>query len=137
MIGCLRKLVFLVGLLCFAALAVTGFIPWLVFGEQIAGWWLVIHVTAGGVFAGCMAVLAVLSAENNRLDKLGAQVCFWGVLFLSLPVILSPVLSMFKLFGTDWQRLLLQIHRYSTLVLSIFALAYLLLATAVKTEKNG
>jgi cytochrome b subunit of formate dehydrogenase len=160
LIGALRKLVFLVAMLCFAVLVVTGFVPMIFLGKSITGWWLMIHATAAPVFAACVAVLAVLWADRNRLDKnywpwlnhilhrqpknaaspekheLKLRMCFWIVLSLSLPVILSAVLSMFKLFGTDGQELLLQLHRYSTLLLSLFAIVYLYLAAMSEMEKT-
>jgi cytochrome b subunit of formate dehydrogenase len=161
LVGALRKLIFLLAILCFIVLAVTGFVPRVIFGSAISGWWLMIHATAAPVFAGCVAVLAVLWANRNRLDKnywpllnriLGRQpksvvapekhelklkICFWVVLVLSLPVILSAVVSMFPLFGTHGQEVLLQIHRYSTLLLSLFAIIYLYLAALIEMNRTA
>jgi cytochrome b subunit of formate dehydrogenase len=120
-----------------------------------------IHATAAPVFAGCLAILAVLWADKNRLDKnyfpwlnrilnrqsksaaepqkneLELKICFWIVLFLSLPVILSETLSMFYIFGSNGQEVLLQIHRYSTLLLSLFAIIYLYLAALNEMTKTA
>jgi len=161
LIGTLRKLVFLLALLCFVVLAVTGFVPRVVFGEAISGYWLMVHATAAPVFAACVAVLAVLWADKNRFDKsywswlnkivrhqprnaaapekyeLKLKICFWAILVLSLPVIGSAVLSMFSLLGTHWQELCLQLHRYSTLLLSLFAIAYLYLAAMTEMERTA
>ncbi|MFH1370539.1 MAG: cytochrome b/b6 domain-containing protein [Planctomycetota bacterium] len=161
LVGALRKLVFLLAMLCFVVLVVTGFVPVIFLGSSIHGWWLFIHAIAAGVFAACLAVLAVLWADKNRLDKnywpwlnwilhrqpkstappekyeLKLRICFWLILVLSLPVILSAVLSMFPLFGTYWQEILLQLHRYSTLLLSLFAIAYLYLAAISEMEKTA
>jgi hypothetical protein len=158
LLGALRKLIFLLAILCFLILVVTGFVPRVVFGTVISGWWLMIHATAAPVFAACIAMLAVLWADRNRLDKnywpllnrilnrtpksvtvpekheLMLRICFWVVLTMSLPVILTAVVSMFPIFGTHGQEVLLQIHRYSTLLLSLFAIIYLYLA--VLTEMN-
>jgi cytochrome b subunit of formate dehydrogenase len=158
LVGALRKLVFLLAMFCFIVLAVTGFVPRVILGSAISGWWLVIHATAAPVFAGCVAVLAVLWADRNRLDKnywpllnralhrqpksvvaperheLKLRICFWIIMVLSLLVILSAVVSMFPLFGTHGQDVLLQIHRYCTLLLSLFAIVYLYLAAL--TEMN-
>jgi len=68
-IGILRKLVYLLALLCFAVLAITGFFPQVVLGKPISGYWLMLHATAAPVFAGCLAVLAVMWAHNCRFDK--------------------------------------------------------------------
>ena len=161
LVGALRKLVFLLAILCFVILAVTGFVPRVVFGVAISGWWLMIHATAAPVFAACVAILAVLWAGRNRLDKnywpllnriLGRQpksvvaperhelklrICFWIILGLSLPVIFTAVVSMFPLFGTHGQEVLLQIHRYCTLLLSLFAIVYLYLAALTEMNRTA
>ncbi len=161
LIGALRKLVFLLALLCFAVLVVTGFVPVIILNKSITGYWLMVHATAAPVFAACIAILALLWADRNRLDKnywpwlnrilnrqpksttppekgeLKMKICFWLVLVLSLPVILSAVLSMFPLFGTDWQQLLLVLHRYSTLLLSLFSIVYLYLAAFTELRRTA
>lgn len=161
LIGVVRKLVFLLAMLCFAILFITGFVPRVILGRAISGYWLMIHATAAPVFAACMAVLAVLWADKNRLDKnywpllnrilqrqpksttapekheLKLKICFWVVLTLSPVVILSAVLSMFPLFGTHGQDVLLDIHRYSTLLLSLFAIVYLYLAVLTEMGKTA
>jgi len=160
LIGALRKLVFLLALLCFVILVVTGLIPKILWGS-VSGYWLSVHATASPVFAACMAILAVLWADNNRFDKnylpflnrilarqpkstaapqrceLCLKISFWCIMFLMLPVILSAVLSMFPIFGTDGQHTLLWIHRYSTLLLSLFGIIYLYLAGLNEMEKTA
>jgi cytochrome b subunit of formate dehydrogenase len=160
-VGALGKLVFLLAMLCFVVLVITGFVPVIFLEESIGGWWLFIHAIAAGIFTACLAILAVLWADKNRLDKnywpwlnwilhrqpkstippekyeLKLKICFWLILVLSLPVILSAVLSMFPLFGTYWQELCLQLHRYSTLLLSLFAIAYLFLAAMREMSALG
>jgi cytochrome b subunit of formate dehydrogenase len=161
LLGVLRKLVFLLAILCFVVLALTGFIPRVVFGVALSGWWLMIHATAAPIFAACVAILAVLWADRNRLDKnywpllnrivgrspkstttperneLMLRICFWVILTMSLPVILSAVVSMFPIFGTHGQEVLLQIHRYSTLLLSLFAIMYLYLAALTEMNRTA
>ncbi len=157
--GVLRKLVFLLALLCFLVLAVTGFVPKLILGKTIFGYWLMVHATAAPVFIACVAVLAVMSAQENRLDKsywpwlntvlrrrpenaalpeqheLIRRLCFWVILFLSLPVTLSAVLAMFPLYGTGWQEFLAQTHRYCTLGLALIAIIYLYAAVLAETGR--
>jgi cytochrome b subunit of formate dehydrogenase len=149
-LGVLRKLVYFVALLCFVVLAVNGFYPSLILGRAISGYWLMLQVTAGGVFAGCLAVLVLMWAHRCRFDKsdwqqlrrliwreagesseLGQKICFWLIILLALPVILSIVLSMFTLFGTGAQEFLLQLHRYSVLLLALVAIVhtYLIIRT--------
>jgi hypothetical protein len=160
-IGSLRKLIFLLALLCFAVLIVTGFVPRIFWDSAITGYWLSVHATAAPVFAACLALLTILWADNNRFDKnyipllnrllsrqpkstiaprkceLCLKISFWCVMVLAIPVILSAVLSMFPIFGTHGQEMLLQIHRYSTLLLSLFGIIYLYLAGLNEMEKTA
>lgn len=153
LMGVLRKLVYLLALLCFVVLAITGFVPRLFFNEIISGFWLMIHATFAPVFAICLAVLAVMWASHcrftgadwpwlNRLirrvtlpktaeeksvcqcSNLGQKITFWLIVVLALPLILSIVSSMFPLFGTHWQELLLDAHRYSALLLALAVIVH-------------
>ena len=134
----LKKLVVKLGLLSFLMLAVTGFLPYFFFGGTVSGYWLIVHVTAGGFFSACAAGWAVLYAERNLFGSglTAAKFCFWVIVVLSLLAILSVLLSMFKIFGTDWQNILLQIHLYGTIALSLFIIAYLYLSTTYKKEQK-
>ena len=159
----LRSLVYLLALFCFAVLAVTGFYPLLVLGEHISGYLVMIHATFAPVFAICLAVLAVMWARRCRLAygdwpwlerfvqrvtlvksangqmrirscDLGQKVAFWLIIFLALPLILSIVLSMFPLFGTHWQEILLGVHRWTAYVFApaVIVHAFLLVRTLLK-----
>ncbi len=137
MISFLKKMVVAFGLLSFLTLAVTGFLPYFFFGGVVSGYWLIIHVTAGGIFSACAAGWAVLYAERNLFGSgWTTKVCFWVIVVLSLLVILSVLLSMFELFGTDWQRFFLQTHLYGTIILSLFVIAYLYLSATRKKEQE-
>jgi len=159
--GALRKLILLVALFCLIVLAVTGFVPSVIYDEAIGSWWLFIHAIMAGIFAVCMAALAVLWADRNRFDKnylpwlntilrrqpkstvtperyeLEIKICFWGIFVLMVPVILSAIVSMFKIFGTHGQEVLLQIHRYCTFFLTILAIIYLYFAALNEMEKTA
>jgi hypothetical protein len=138
MISFLKKLIIVFGLLSFLTLAGTGFLPYFFFGGRVSGYLLILHVIAGGVFSACAAGWAVLYAERNLFGSgmTKAKLCFWTIVVLSLLVILSALLSMFEFFGTDWQRLLLQTHLYSTIALSLFVITYLYLSAAHKKEQK-
>jgi cytochrome b subunit of formate dehydrogenase len=156
-LGVFRKLVFLLALVCFILLVISGFYPAIIRHKELSGYLLMLHVTAGGVFAGCVALLAILAAYQHTFNKndwqqvliltgygghsrdyctcrdrspgLGQKIAFWLILLLSLLVILSILLSMFRLFGTNMQRLLLQLHRYIALSLTVAGIVYLHLTT--------
>ena len=152
-VGIFRKLVYLLALLCFIILAVTGFYPTLVLGEHISGYLLMIHATFAPIFAICWAVLVVMWASRCRFTRgdwpwfgcfvqrvtlvksageqvhnensgIGQKISFWLIVFLALPLILSIVLSMFPYFGTYWQELLLDIHRYTALVFALVVIVH-------------
>jgi cytochrome b subunit of formate dehydrogenase len=155
-IGVLRKLIYLLALLCFVVLLITGFYPVLFLKEHLSGYLLMVHATFAPVFAACLAVLAVMWADNCRFDKsdwpwlqrflrrgpvdkppgmryqFARKICFWLIVLLALPVILSIVLGMFPLFGTKGQELLLNLHRYSTLLLAAVAILYTYLIIRTK-----
>jgi cytochrome b subunit of formate dehydrogenase len=158
-VGVLRKLVYLLALLCFIVLVITGFYPVLVQDEHLSGYLLMVHATFAPVFAGCLAVLALMWADNCRFDKsdwpwlqrllrrapvdkpadtkyqLAQKICFWVITLLALPVILSIVLGMFALCGTEGQELLLTLHRYSTLLLAAVAILHTYLIIRTKMAK--
>jgi cytochrome b subunit of formate dehydrogenase len=140
-------------LLSFVVLAITGFYPTIILGNHISGYLLMVHATFAPVFAVCLAVLAVMWARNCRFtggdwpwferivqrvtlanspdddaprkgSGIGQKIAFWLIIFLALPLILSIVLSMFPLFGTHWQEILLGMHRYTALVLAMVAIVH-------------
>lgn len=158
-VGLLRKLVYLLALLCFVVLVITGFYPVLFLNEHLSSYLLMVHATFAPVFAGCLAVLAVMRADNCRFDKtdwpwlqrllrrapvasppdakysLVRKICFWLIVVLALPVILSIVLGMFPLFGTEGQEFLLNLHRYSTLLLAAVAILHTYLIIRIQMDK--
>jgi cytochrome b subunit of formate dehydrogenase len=163
-IGVLRKLVYLLALLCFVVLAITGFYPTIVLGEHISGYLVMVHATFAPVFAVCLAVLAVMWARNSRFtgsdwpwfqrfvqrvtlvkktsketppegSGFGQKITFWLIIFLALPLALSIILSMYPLFGTHWQELLLGIHRYAALLFSLAVIVHLYLLMRCKMNE--
>jgi len=125
---------------------------------------VMVHATFAPVFAGCMAVLAVLWARQCRFTSgdwplferlvrfvtltketdaasqrgksgLGQKITFWLIIFLALPLGLSIVLSMFPLLGMHWQELLLSLHRYTAYVFSMVVIVHTVLLFRMKTKK--
>ncbi len=159
-IGVVRKLIFLLGLICFLILLITGFVPMLFFGEMISGYWLMLHATFAGVFIVCVTVLAVMWAHNCVFDKnylprlnrllrrqpkseataekfeLKLKISFWMIIFLTLPTALSIILSMFTFFGTYGQELLIELHRYCALVLALFIIVHIYLLIVTEMRKT-
>ncbi len=161
LLGALKKLCYLVAMVCFVVLAITGFWPVLVKGEHISGWLMMLHATFAPVFALCLAILALTWAGSYRFSFADCpwltrllrrvtrlrippdgrpwrcsvavyKVAFWLILFLSLPLILSIVVSMFHLLGTDWQHLTLALHRWTSLVFAIAVIVHTYLAIRLR-----
>jgi hypothetical protein len=158
--GRLRKLAFLLGLLCFIVLLLTGFVPMLL-GGRLHGYWLMLHATFAPVFIACVAVIAITGAQQYRLltqDKccLAAlwknrktwKACwltdcsaapkagFWILAALSLPLTLTSVISMTPLFGTVGQEWLFHTHRWCALAFALTAIITLYILIRGEIRKD-
>jgi cytochrome b subunit of formate dehydrogenase len=121
-----------------AVLAATGIGVFALGTPPMTHWVLMIHVTAAPFFALGLAGVALTWADLCRKGakpRLGcaARVLFWIVLVCGLVVILTGVLPMTPLFGTDGQHLLYLTHRYAGIVL---AAAILLHLPALRRKTN-
>lgn len=165
-VGVLRKAVYLLALLCFFVLAITGFYPTLISGEHISGYMLMIHATFAPILAICLAILAVMWASRcrfvysdwpwfrhivNRVTLVkvtgereksrcggagsGEKITFWLIIFMALPLMLSIVLSMFPVFGTYWQGLFLEVHRYTALVFAMAGIVHVYLTIRTQMQQ--
>jgi len=146
-------LVYLLALVCFVILALTGFYPVLILGEHISGYLVMLHVTFAPVLTVCVAVLAVMWASHCRftagdwpwferivkritsvksVDKaakskssgLGQKITFWLIILLTLLLALSIVISMFPLFGTHGQELCLGLHRNIAYIFTVVVIVH-------------
>lgn len=159
----LRKLLYLLALLCFAVLAITGFFPLLALDEHISGYLVMVHATFAPVLAVCLAVLAVMwsphchfargdwpwfdrlvhratlakGADKDAHSKssgVGQKITFWLIVILALPLMSSIILSMFPIFGTRGQEFHLNVHRYTALVFALAAIAHTYLIVRSQIE---
>jgi hypothetical protein len=137
-----RGLVAFAAVVCFAILAATGFYPTIFTGARLTGYPLMLHAGVSPVFAVCLALLAVFGAQSHACRcksecqsapsapptapdvRTGRKVCFWLILIIALPLILSIALSMLPLLGTQMQHLCFQVHRYSALLITMAVLFY-------------
>lgn len=143
----IRTLIILLGFLSFCGLLMTGFCP-LMTGVKLQGYWLMLHATLAPVFMACSAIIIFLKsgectfikndAEIQKTDfkcegkscwftdtGLGVKIGYWLLASMTLPVILTMVLSMLTLFGTEGQRLLFEMHRWSALIFAWIAIVEL------------
>jgi len=157
-VGRLKKLVYLVGLLSFLILFLTGFVPRLLLGHVIHGYTLMVHATFAPVFAVCAAVAVVGYAQQCRLTRaewdwvlrlvrgpwngllcdsaLGYKLSFWAAAVLILPVALSMIASMFPIFGTHGQEVLMGIHRYAALALVVVVIVHVYAVMRLKFKAD-
>ncbi|MBD3385678.1 hypothetical protein GF407_12235 [candidate division KSB1 bacterium] len=133
-----KKLLLPLFWICMLLLGLSGFIPSVLFGVPMSGYLIILHVAIAPVFALIVTVMAVIWPykylfEDSELKRRKGKsryvvlkkMLYWLLLGLTIPVISSILLSMFKYFGTDGQHLLLNIHRYSTLALVVVSVFYL------------
>ncbi len=144
----LRYLFISISVILFIILALTGIIPVVFLGKQMSGLLLIIHVTIAPFFVVALMLTAIFWAHFQQFDhsdfiyvkylrikkegqnpdinlhNFWPKVYFWLFLTFAVPAILSMIFSMFPYFGTEGQIAMLNIHRYSTLVLLIIVLFY-------------
>jgi hypothetical protein len=145
-LGVLRRMVYLATFISFALLATTAFVPVLLCGGHLTDVFLVIHVTIAPFFALALAGCALLWSHRLRfrstdwhlarrlargqlpdtrtLVQFLVRAGYWVILLCSLPLMLSIILEMYPLFGTDGLESLIQLHGYSALILLITTIAH-------------
>jgi hypothetical protein len=141
----LRSITYLVTILAFLIMLITGFLPLLFTGSNLTGIFLMIHVSVAPFISITFAMLVILFAHSNRFDgddiafstkdsgkrktkykdSAYMKMNFWLISVFSLPAMVSIILSMFPLFGTEGQISLLEIHRYSVLIISILVIFHI------------
>ena len=163
--GVVKKLLYLFVIFCVLVLVVTGFWQPLLYGKSLSGYLIMIHSTFAPIFIACFAILTLgWSKQNsfNRYDcpwlmrflrrvlKVGVDVekrenetflpirkiSFWVLMFLSLVVALSIVSSMFRIFGTDMQHFLMNLHRYSALTFVLVAMVHTYATVLAKARQE-
>lgn len=124
------KLAYIVMCLGVVILTATGIGVFVLGKPPMTHWVLMIHMTGAPIFAFGLAAVALTWADLCRTgssSQLGcaAKVLFWMILVFGLVVILTGVLPMLPLFGTDWQHLFYLTHRYAGIALAITVLLHL------------
>jgi cytochrome b subunit of formate dehydrogenase len=125
-----EKLVYLGALVSVAVLGITSFYTVLRFGGM-HGWWLFAHMFGAGALTGVLPLLALTWCAANRFGRMTEQqreepvwprffwiprVMFWLFLLAGFTVLITMLVSMLPIFGTDGLKILLDIHRYAGLL---------------------
>ena len=122
------------GLYGFALMLISGFTHLLLFGEPMSGLLLLLHMAIAPFLALLMVAIIAISAGFNffseedfsgRLSCATIQkIIFWLFSMLSLILILSALLTMFSFFSLEQSNILLTIHRYTALLMSVLVIIY-------------
>lgn len=125
-----ERLLYLGALVSVGVLGVTAFYTVLQFGGM-HGWWLFVHMFGAGTMVAVLPLLAITWAGPNRFgsDRSGSEeetyaprffwvpkLLFWLFLTSGLVVIVTMLISMLPIFGTDGLEALLDVHRYAGLM---------------------
>ena len=142
-----KRTAFFILLLVVAISALTGFIPFMIFGVPLGGFALMLHVVLAPIFAILAALFLLSRAETHTFDKNSAAYlksifnkkainekqadAFWARFFFWIFIIFavivaSMVFSMYPIFGTIGQEALLNIHRGGSVVLFIAVILFTL-----------
>ncbi len=142
----LRTVFYCLTFLCVAVLAVTGFVPYFS-GDPLSGFNLLLHVSVAPLFAVSITILILLlayryipdtippgHAEESGNDagdaavsrlRFAHRISFWLLVLLTPFVMGSIVLSMYTVFGTEGQVILLLVHRISAILFFVFGIIYM------------
>ena len=106
-------------------LSVSGVIGWCRGG--MTWWWLMLHMVAGGVLAGAIAVMAVLR-HGERMDRHVSSALWVLWLLFAAATVFTAVMPMMAVFGSEGQAFLLWSHRLAALAFAAVSLAVCVVA---------
>ena len=117
----IERLIYLGFLVTLAALVISS-VFMLAIGRHMHGWMLILHMLAAPIWSICIAGLALLWTNDERSPGDRAQrVAFCTIVVASFLNIISAMFAMMTWFGSEGQRVLLNLHRYSALGLLVAA----------------
>jgi hypothetical protein len=159
-LGGVRTSSYLLALLLAAVLATTGFLQVIITGSHLTGTLLLIHIVAAPLFALTLAAASLLWSHDQQVREQDlpvlhglvttgtvtgssglatlARLLYWLVLVLALPLMLSIILSLYPLFGTEGETTLIGLHGYSALALVAVTLlhSYILILQSTNGTHN-
>ncbi|MBX3007115.1 MAG: hypothetical protein KF816_03705 [Melioribacteraceae bacterium] len=133
----IRKFLLFVNIFLVILLILTSFIPVVIFNVHMTGLLLLIHVKSALLFLIALTGYVLMSAHANRFienEISRSKIVFWLLVFFSFPVIISILLMLFPLFGSDGIDFLLDTHRYSTTMFTIALLFHIYYVISVKRK---
>jgi len=158
-----QRIVYFLTLISIAILALTGLIPYLIFGVPMFGFILMLHVAVSPLFALLITIIILSWANNYQFDKINWEFVkidlvkkdrpaeaqkkadkfyekffFWFMVLFSI-MVTSMVLSMYPIWGTIGQETLLTVHRIGAVALLICTVLHtirLVQTQVVETESS-
>lgn len=149
----MRLWLYRLGFFSMLLLIVSGFAPVVFLGHHLSGFLLLVHLFAAPVFGLSAAFLALLWAQRQQLSadelfpkgkkrrsenmrlQFWQRLYFWAMLLCSIPLIFSILISMYPLLGTNGQAAMLDVHRYSSLIITLLAFGHLLVVSLLRKAK--
>ncbi|MFA7419933.1 MAG: hypothetical protein WCZ90_09625 [Melioribacteraceae bacterium] len=139
----------------FIILFVTAFLP-VVFGYHMSGLFMMIHASTALLASICLVAFVFLFSNSNQLSleelkkladdyrlkktldsQIMLKVLYWLLIALILPAMLSIILMLYPLFGTDGLEFLADVHRWSVLLLTICVIFVQYYRIIIKNEILG
>lgn len=141
----------------FIVLFITAFLP-VVFGYHMSGLFMMIHASTALLASICLVAFVFLFSNSNQLSleeleklvddyrqkktfdsQIMLKVLYWLIIAFILPAMLSIILMLYPLFGTDGLEFLADVHRWSVLLLTIcviFVQYYRILQKHIENTKG-
>lgn len=139
----------------FIILFITAFLP-VLFGFHMTGLFMLIHVSTAILLSILLVVFVFLFSNSNQLSleelqnlvndykqkksidyQIMLKVLYWLIIVLILPAMLSIILMLYPLFGTDGLEFLADVHRWSVLLLTICVIFVQYYRVLIKKEVHG
>ena len=139
----------------FIILFITAFLP-VVFGYHMSGLFMMVHASTALLVSICLVAFVFLFSNSNQLSleeiqnltndhkqkkslnsRIMLKVLYWLIIALTLPAMLSIILMLYPLFGTDGLEFLADVHRWSVLLLTICVIFVQYFRIIIKKELLG
>ncbi|MCF8262507.1 MAG: hypothetical protein K9J12_17155 [Melioribacteraceae bacterium] len=143
-----------ISIILFLLMFLSSFLPTSISGEFLQGLFLIIHVMIAPIFAISLSLLILLFASEFKLGepdyiqlrevktnfvesrKAIIKIVFWLLSITSIPLLISILLILYPIFGTDLQEFYVLIHRISASIFTILAIILLYLIMLEKSLTN-
>lgn len=153
----LKLIVIHINMALFILMFLSSFIPTAFTGEHLSGLFLIIHVTLAPLFSLSLAALILFYSYELKLNGVDfvntkewiknitrinskssfsyIKILFWLLTIISIPLILSIILSLYPITGTELQNFYLLVHRLGALFFSLVVLGLIyFLVILLKTK---